>query len=188
MRALDVWQPVLLGWSMGAFVVFEYIRQFGTGAIRGLIDVDEAATDFKWDDFPHGFVDLPTLHALITDAQTDHMAFLEHLVPMMFHHQQSDADVEWMVGECAKLPVGGLTAILFDQSLQDYRNVLPTIDVPTLICWGRHDALLPVSGAPYMLEQIPGARLELFEDSGHCPFLEETERFNQAVEEFLASV
>jgi pimeloyl-ACP methyl ester carboxylesterase len=39
-----------------------------------------------------------------------------------------------------------------------------------------------------MLEQIPGARLELFEDSGHCPFLEETERFNQVVEEFLASV
>jgi non-heme chloroperoxidase len=188
MRALDISRPVLLGWSMGTFVVFEYIRQFGTGSIRGVIDVDEAATDFKWDDFPHGFVDLPTLHELISDAQTDHLAFLQHLVPLMFHHEQSADDVAWMVAECARLPVGGLTAILFDQSLQDYRELLPMIDVPTLICWGRHDAILPVSGAPYMLEHIPGARLELFEDSGHCPFIEESERFNEIVDGFLASV
>ena len=97
----------------------------------------------------------------ITDAQTDHMAFLQHLVPLMFHHEQSEEDVAWMVAECARLPVGALTAILFDQSLQDYRQLLPTIDVPTLICWGRHDALLPVSGAPYMLENIPGAQVRL---------------------------
>jgi len=83
------------------------------------------------------------------------------------------------------LPIGPLSAILFDQTVQDYRELLAAIDVPTLICWGEHDALLPVSGAPYMREQIPGARLELFHDSGHCPFLEESEKFNRAVEDFL---
>jgi non-heme chloroperoxidase len=185
-RALDLQRPILLGWSMGAFVTFDYIRQFGTGAIRGLVIVDEAASDFKWDDFPHGFVDLPTLHELMTEVQEDRMGFLRHLVPEMFHNEQEQADLEWMVAECAQLPIGALSAILFDQSVQDYREDVRKIDVPTLICWGRHDALLPVSGAPYMFESIPNARLELFEDSGHCPFLEETQRFNEVLGAFLA--
>jgi non-heme chloroperoxidase len=93
-----------------------------------------------------------------------------------------------MVSECARLPIGPLSAILFDQSVQDYRDVLPAVDVPTLVCWGRHDGLLPVSGAAHLSENIPHATVELFGDSGHCPFLEEADRFNQVVDTFLASL
>ena len=187
-NALGLDRPVLLGWSMGAFVTFDYIRQFGAGSIRGLIVVDEAASDFKWDGYPHGFVDLETLHSLMTDIQDDKDAFLSGFVPEMFHHPPAPEDLEWMVRECARLPTGGLSAILFDQTLQDYRDLLPSVDVPTLICWGRHDTLLPVSGASYMNQLIPQARVTLFEDSGHCPFLEESEKFNHTVDDFLSSL
>ncbi len=183
--ALGLDRPVLLGWSMGVFVALDYIRQFGTGGIRGLIDVDEAASDFMWDGWVHGFLDLPTLHSLMTAVQDDREAFIRSFIPDMFHHAPAPDDLEWMVSESSKLPTGPLSAILFDQTVQDYRDVLPTIDVPTLICWGRHDQLLPVSGAAYMHEHIARARLELFDDSGHCPFLEEAERFNRVVEDFL---
>ena len=88
----------------------------------------------------------------------------------------------------SKLPIGPLSAILFDQTVQDYRDVLATIDIPTLICWGEHDKILPVSGAPYMQAHIRGSRLERFPHSGHCPFLEESENFNRVVEEFLDSL
>jgi non-heme chloroperoxidase len=185
MEALGLERPVLLGWSMGVFVAFDYIRQFGTDGIRGLIDVDEAASDFKWDGWAHGFLDLPTLHSLMTAVQDDREAFIRSFVPDMFPHPPAPEDLEWMVSESSKLPTGPLSAILFDQTLQDYRDVLPSIDVPTLICWGEHDALLPVSGAPYMQEHIRGARLELFADSGHCPFLDESDKFNRVVQEFL---
>jgi non-heme chloroperoxidase len=183
--ALGLDRPVLLGWSMGVFVALDYIRQFGTSGIRGLIDVDEAASDFKWDGWVHGFLDLPTLHSLMTAVQDDREGFIRSFVPDMFHHAPAPEDLEWMVRESSKLPTGALSAILFDQTVQDYRDVLPTIDVPTLICWGEHDRLLPVSGAPYMHEHIPGARLELFDHSGHCPFLEEADRFNRVVQDFL---
>jgi non-heme chloroperoxidase len=187
-EALGLDRPVLLGWSMGVFVALDYIRQFGTGALRGLIDVDEAASDFKWDGWEHGFLDLPTLHSLMTAVQDDKDAFIRDFVPDMFSQPQAPEDLEWMVSESSKLPIGPLSAILFDQTVQDYRDVLATIDVPTLICWGEHDRLLPVSGAPYMHEHIHGSRLELFEHSGHCPFLEESENFNRVVEAFLDSL
>lgn len=184
-EALGVDRPVLLGWSMGAFVAFEYIRQFGTGSLRGLIDVDESASDFKWDDWEHGFLDLPALHSLMTSVQDDKEAFVRGFVPEMFHRPPALEELEWMIGESTKLPTGALSAILFDQTVQDYRGVLPSIDIPALICWGEHDQLLPVSGAPYMRDHIPGARLELFGQSGHCPFVEESERFNAVVQAFL---
>jgi pimeloyl-ACP methyl ester carboxylesterase len=187
-EALALERPVLVGWSMGAFVAFDYIKQFGTGGIRGLIVVDEAASDFKWDGFPHGFIDLPALHSFMSDLQADKEAFLRHLVPEMFHSQPAPDDLEWMVSECARLPIGALSAILFDQSVQDYRDLIGAIDVPTLICWGRHDALLPVSGASHLLEHLPHARLVLFEDSGHCPFIEESDKFNRAVDDFVSAV
>jgi len=184
-RALDLDRPVLLGWSMGVFVALDYIRQFGASNLRGLIDVDEAASDFKWDGWEHGFLDLPTLHSLMTAVQDDRKAFIAEFVPDMFHNAQAPEDLEWMISESSKLPTGPLSAILFDQTVQDYRDVLGAIEIPTLICWGRHDQLLPVSGAPYMHEHIRDSRLELFEDSGHCPFLEEADRFNQVVQDFL---
>ncbi len=183
--ALGLEQPILLGWSMGAFVAWDYFRQFGTGGVGGLIVCDEAASDFKWPDFPHGFIDLPTLHALMSDVQSDQRAFFEHLVPEMFHGERDPGDVDWMLAECMRLPLGALTAILFDQSVQDYRESVKTIDIPTLICWGRHDALLPVSGAYDLHERIPRSELVLFEQSGHCPFLEEAEKFNATVGEFV---
>jgi non-heme chloroperoxidase len=184
-RALRLDRPVLLGWSMGVFVAFDYIRQFGTSGIRGLIDVDEAASDFKWDGWEHGFLDLPTLHELMTAVQDDKEAFVTGFVPDMFHNAPAPEELEWMISESSKLPTGPLSAILFDQTVQDYRDVLPAIEIPTLICWGQHDKLLPVSGAPYMHEHIPGSRLELFDDSGHCPFLEEADRFNRVVGDFI---
>lgn len=187
-EALGLARPVLLGWSMGGFVAWDFIRQFGTSMLGGLIVTDEAASDFKWEGFPHGFVDLATLHALMTAVQDDRLAFLQGLVPQMFHHAQSKEDVAWMVSECAKLPTGATAAILFDQSIQDYRDVLPEIDIPTLICWGRYDALLPVSGAGHLQGHIPDSEVVIFEESGHCPFIEESESFNRTVTEFVAAV
>lgn len=187
-EALGLNRPVLLGWSMGGFVAWDFIRQFGTSPLGGLIITDEAASDFKWEGFPHGFLDLSTLHALMTAVQDDRLAFLEGLVPQMFHHEQPARDIEWMVSECAKLPIGATAGILFDQSVQDYRDVLGVIDIPTLICWGRHDALLPVSGASHLHEHIRGSRLVVFEDSGHCPFIEESEAFNRTVADWVGAL
>lgn len=38
-----------------------------------------------------------------------------------------------------------------------------------------------------LAEGIPGAQLVVFERSGHYPFLEETERFVDAIERFLTA-
>src|SRR5216684_2505645 len=62
---------------------------------------------------------------------------------------------------------------------------LPEVRMPTLLIWGGHDHIFPASHAQAAKERIPNARLEVFGDSGHTPQMEEPERFNRLVLDFL---
>ena len=71
---------ILVGWSMGAFVVWEYLKQFGQENVKGNIIVDEMASDFKWPDFPIGAFDLPALISLMQGIQLDRTSTLESFI------------------------------------------------------------------------------------------------------------
>jgi pimeloyl-ACP methyl ester carboxylesterase len=58
--------------------------------------------------------------------------------------------------------------------------------MPTLIVWGERDAMLPVSHGHAAHEAMPGSVLEIFEDAGHVPQLDDPRRFVAVVEEFVA--
>jgi pimeloyl-ACP methyl ester carboxylesterase len=53
---------------------------------------------------------------------------------------------------------------------------LVAIDCPVLLVWGTRDRMVPHSGARVVLDALPGTRVELIDDCGHCPQLEATER------------
>jgi len=67
----------------------------------------------------------------------------------------------------------------------DVRNKLWMITAPTLVIVGRHDWITPVSQSQEITRLIPGSRLEVFEKSGHMPFIEENAKFINLVGEFL---
>lgn len=46
-KKLDLRDVTLVGWSMGAFVIWEYIHQFGEDGIKGTVIVDELASDLN---------------------------------------------------------------------------------------------------------------------------------------------
>ncbi|MDQ6710430.1 MAG: alpha/beta hydrolase [Candidatus Dormibacteraeota bacterium] len=62
---------------------------------------------------------------------------------------------------------------------------LSELAMPTLLVWGRHDHLFPAEQAVAAARKIPGARTEIFEGSGHTPQMEEPDRFNRLVLDFL---
>ncbi len=64
-------------------------------------------------------------------------------------------------------------------------NRLPELRMPTLLIWGRHDHIFPASHAEAARNRIPNGRVEIFDDSGHTPQMEEPDRFNRLVLDFL---
>jgi class 3 adenylate cyclase len=67
----------------------------------------------------------------------------------------------------------------------DVRDILPSIQVPTLILHRKGDRIAPVQGARLMAERIPDARLIEFEGDDHVPFTGDFEPVVDEMEEFL---
>ena len=67
----------------------------------------------------------------------------------------------------------------------DFRDRLPEIACPTLVVWGREDAIIPVSDADTYVELIPGSRKLIFEDTGHVAMVERPIAFNDELQRFL---
>jgi pimeloyl-ACP methyl ester carboxylesterase len=57
--------------------------------------------------------------------------------------------------------------------------------IPTLILWGRRDPLIPVEHAATAHQHIAGSRLEIFDNAGHFPHLEEPVRFARLLLDFV---
>jgi pimeloyl-ACP methyl ester carboxylesterase len=70
----------------------------------------------------------------------------------------------------------------------DSLATLRTIDVPTLLVWGREDQLTGLDIAETFAREIPGSRLELIEGAGHVPPMERPEEFARAMASFLGGL
>jgi proline iminopeptidase len=67
----------------------------------------------------------------------------------------------------------------------DQTGRLVNIKAETLILVGRHDWICPVPVSERLHVGIASSMLEVFEDSGHMPWIEEPERFFNAAKRFL---
>jgi pimeloyl-ACP methyl ester carboxylesterase len=57
--------------------------------------------------------------------------------------------------------------------------------MPSLIVWGRRDRIIPIEHAGPAHEGMPGSTLEVFEDAGHFPHLDDPVRFAQTLQDFF---
>ncbi|HEY6761638.1 MAG TPA: alpha/beta hydrolase [Baekduia sp.] len=61
---------------------------------------------------------------------------------------------------------------------------LDAITVPVLLIWGERDRMVANAGARHVLDALPAATLVLLDGVGHCPQVEDPERFVATLEEF----
>jgi pimeloyl-ACP methyl ester carboxylesterase len=57
--------------------------------------------------------------------------------------------------------------------------------LPTLIIWGREDAIVPLSVAEVYHASIPGSQLAIIDNCGHHPEIEKSDEFVRQVQAFL---
>jgi non-heme chloroperoxidase len=184
---LSVERPVLAGWSMGAMIAYDYLLSYGSASVAGLVIVDQPPSDFAWEDYEFGVITLDTLREMNEQLQLDQPALVAEFTELMLH-APDEATMAWMGREIMQVPPVIASTILTDQTLRDYRDFLPRIDVPTLVLFGEDDKLTNPRAGQYIADQIPGARLQTFANSSHCPFWEESDAFNAAVAAFAAKV
>jgi pimeloyl-ACP methyl ester carboxylesterase len=186
LEALELDGAVLVGWSMGAIVAWQYLRQFGIHRVAGQVVVSQGPSDLKRSDWPLGMLTYADLGELCVAVQEDMPAAFADFTPTMFAAAPSEEERAWMLHEILRCRPTTATAILLSQTLPDARPVLDGLALPTLLAFGRDEQLVPVAAGEWLRDHVPGSELVLFERSGHCPMLEEPERFNALVADFVA--
>ena len=192
---------IVMGWSHGGMVTIQFAFTYpdslsklilvDTSAYIGefLSDIEGAVQEFKnepW--FEKSFAALKAEWA--GEYETDEDMARLWAEEMKFYFKQFDARAEAYHGRTKDLPVHIPPLKTFNDkeaASMDLRPHLKKISVPTLVIVGRHDFITNVAMAEEMVNHIPNARLEIFEDSGHFPLVEEPEKFYQVVKEFVES-
>ena len=60
-------------------------------------------------------------------------------------------------------------------------------NIPFLLVWGERDSIIPVEHGLSAHALVPSSRLELFEEAGHFPHLDEPQRFIDVLLDFIES-
>jgi pimeloyl-ACP methyl ester carboxylesterase len=105
----------------------------------------------------------------------------------LFSERASEALIEEATTIIAGLRRSGTEPMLHAMAEADLRDVLPTIDVPTLLVHGEEDERSPMAVARRLRDAIPGSTLVILPATGHQTNLEAPEPFDDAVRAFLTT-
>jgi pimeloyl-ACP methyl ester carboxylesterase/DNA-binding CsgD family transcriptional regulator len=83
---------------------------------------------------------------------------------------------------------GDAEDLLRMNSLIDIRDILPAIQVPTLIVHARGDRIAPIEAGRYFAKHIPNARLLELKSDDHWPYFGDADTVIGEVQEFLTGV
>ncbi|MGH3076229.1 MAG: alpha/beta fold hydrolase [Gaiellales bacterium] len=187
LEGLGLDDAVLVGWSMGSLVIWDMIRQFGADGLAGHVVVSQSPSGLRRPGWELSGLTLDALHEMLAAGQADYRSLMEEFVPAMLMDEPSAADLELLVRETQTVGPNAGTCILLNQSLQDYRDLVGTYRLPTLLTWGRDEKMIRVASGEWLAERIP-ADLVIFERSGHCPMWEEPDRFNRVVSDWISAL
>lgn len=95
------------------------------------------------------------------------------------------ADVLWRFSRAGANPTAAIARIRALSVESDTTVRLGDVRAPTLLLWGRQDAVFPPALADRFAAAIPGARVVFFDACGHFPMLEAAEASADQLAAFL---
>jgi pimeloyl-ACP methyl ester carboxylesterase len=176
-------KPVVVGWSLGGVVISNYLAKYGDRNIAGAVYVD-------------GVVELAPQQIV---AHPD--VYRDMNSPDLKTHLDGERT---FVGLCFNRRPDGDTfgRLLANAAMAswDMQKAIPTMTVlaaqglgnarvPLLFIYGGRDALVDTPATLARASALnPRIKSKAYADAGHAPFIEEPERFNHDLAEFVGAV
>lgn len=176
----DLHDAVVVGHSMGALTLWQYIKDFGCERLAQAVILDQSPrllTDETWRLGVYGDFDVRRNTAFLAELRED---FAEAVLRLVAHGHNEAArkayaanteGIQTMRQRLQRLSPGPLIACWSSLSAADYRPVLPRMHIPTLLIYGSQSNFYSVETAEYVAQHLPDARLHLYEGVDHAPHL-----------------
>jgi pimeloyl-ACP methyl ester carboxylesterase len=111
------------------------------------------------------------------------------VLPLVIGKKQAEKTIESYRRKSGSADYNALTGIMRNIMVkvvnEDLKAVLPKIQCPVLLLWGKNDTATPLRDARIMEKLIPDAGLVVFDDAGHYSFLDKPYEFNTVLQNFL---
>lgn len=194
-RDLDLQRLTLIGHSLGggvALIATLALRDSGERRLHRLVLVASAAYPQRLPPFV-AFARRPLLSTLVIRLLGPRVVIRAALRAIVYDRssvteQQVTAyarPLESREGIRALLDAGRQ---IVPDALDELSRRFSEIDLPTLVMWGRHDRVVPLTIGVRLAADLPNARLEILEECGHMPPEELPEASLAILQSFLDAV
>ena len=188
-ETLNLPSPLLVGWSMGGWVLNDYIRTYGDSQIAGLALVGSSITTGK--KLPPEALAVRSTNpdvaakGMMGDDLAENLRATAKFVQACFSTRLPTNELTFMTGFNMLCPPAARRPSRTRN--EDYCDTSAKISKPALILWGKHEQLAPAPMGEQAASTIPNAQALEYENSGHAPFWEEADRFNTDLAAFAKS-
>jgi non-heme chloroperoxidase len=184
--ALKLKDPVIVGWSNGCTEVYGYFRTYGTEGIKAFICIDEPPKQIggEKDDWAE-FGGLNDVAGFINATAYNRPALMREFLPTMMQRKITQQEVDWALDQVQKTP--NYVAVLLggDGAFSDYTPEAKLIDGKIPVLNFISEAHAPLAKA-WLAKNAPHS--EIFVLGNHWMFHEFPEKFNGALDAFLAKI
>lgn len=132
-------------------------------------------------------LDLAKFHRIMDGSTRDNADLREcwaEILPL-YDHVYDPANVQRKVDATTYRYETHNWAFTENMPRYDIKSRLSQISCPTLVTVGLGDWITPVACSETIASLIPASHLQVFEKSGHSPQIEEAEKFQRVVRDFL---
>lgn len=178
MDAANIDNAILCGNSLGGVVALEFYNRFAN-RVRSLVLVDSFAY------YPGGVENMPERIKTLDDLGIE--KFAETRSRALFGPDAPDSLVERARADLASIPLDVYKASTRATWTGDYRALLPTIEVGTMVIWGEFDTkIAPRALSEELARDIPACDgVSEIPHAGHIPQMENPSAFNALLADFL---
>jgi pimeloyl-ACP methyl ester carboxylesterase len=184
---LNIKEATLGGFSMGGAIAIHYVAKYDAAHVSKLALFGAAAPVWtKRDDYHYGFTN-DDVNGLIQLSTTNRPQLLENF-GKIFGATETAIPIglgNWLGGINFEASPYATTQSLIALRDTDLRSSLPQIKIPTAIFHGVQDKICEFALAEQMQKGIKNSYIVRFENSGHGLFLEELEKFNTELVNFI---
>ena len=177
---LELAAPALVGHSFGGLAAAE-IAAAAPKSVGRLVLIDPVGL---WRD------DLPVKNWMLLSPDARRRAFFadpEGEAARRFFHVPSESTER--IDTLSQLIWAQACTGKFVWPIADrgFKHRIHRVAAPTLIVWGKQDGVIAPAYAQEFAKRISGARVELIDQAGHLPHLEQSAAVGKALSDFLAA-
>lgn len=183
---LEIDQPVLVGWSYGCRVISAYLEIYGQAALGGIALVGGPLVFGKGrEDWMINRKSPMANRDLFSDDNEKRMTATRRFVAGCFETTLAPETLDAHVA--INMRVSALVRRALFAADWDFREQLAELSLSTLVIHGENDRIVDARVGNTAANIAPNAKLRLYENAGHAPFLEQPTRFNADLKTFATA-